>query len=114
MVAMPSASTSVVKIGMSALLDDGAVAAGPGPPRAVEAQDQVVFAVVDAVALGPGADDEIGGVRRAAVLQPVGVVRARLPGGGLAGGERGLAGILDEGERAGEQVDELVLGLVPV
>ena len=61
-----------------------------------------------------GADDEEAGGAVGAVDEAVAVGVAGLPGGAVAGVERVFALVLEEGELALGDHDELVLGLVPV
>ena len=124
-VATPSASTSVAKIGISGLLGSGwtrrvsattvPVGAEVGPARPVLPQMTSWSAIVDDVAPGFRVPTrQVGGVGGAAVSRQWRVRAAGLPGRCVAGAEQRLAVVLDQHELAFEQVDELVLGLVPV
>src|SRR5690348_3276043 len=76
---------------------------------------EIVVGVVDGfLSRSAGADDDEGCRRCGFVDELVGVRRPGRKAGEGAGGELLLAIVVDERHGAGEDVDELVLGLVPV
>ena len=96
-------------------LQDGAVrVADTAPADAVDVNGLTALGVVDNVAVGPRADNQVGAGGVAAVDDSVGVVDAGGPAGGVAGVQEVLTVVVDDGDRAGQDVQEPVLGLVPV
>src|ERR1044071_4978930 len=115
--AMPSASTSNLKLAISILLGKNggsvrrAVEVENADGRAIAFEFQVRARIVRALARCTRADFEQQHIGLRAVHDAVPVRHVRLPAGAVAGLEDGFALVLDQHALASQDVNELVLVL---